>query len=150
MKPATSSFANSFLMASLLLGENRRTRCLLGVAFGSTFRQCLINSLGTPGISTGFHANMSRLALRKSMSAISYLLSSRALMSAVLDESHSCSWMVFTAMLLMLGFTIDWPNFFYGGTAGITISDWESCCAAANTSDEGSGTRVVEVYSIAS
>jgi hypothetical protein len=58
--------------------------------------------------------------------------------------------MVFTPTLLMLGFTIDWPNFFCGGTAGITISDLESYCVAAKTSDEGSGMHVVEAYSIAS
>jgi hypothetical protein len=37
----------------------------LGVAFGSTLRQCSISSLGTPGMSAGFHAKMSRLARRK-------------------------------------------------------------------------------------
>jgi hypothetical protein len=150
MKPAVSSFANSFLMASLLSRENRRSCCFLGVAFRSTFRQCLIKSLGTPGISAGFHINMSRLALRKLTSASSYLPFSLALMSAILNESPSYSWMVFMPMLLVLGFTIDWPSFFCGGTAGITISNWESCCAAVNTSDEGSGMRVVEAYSIAS
>jgi hypothetical protein len=41
--------------------------------------------------------------------------------------------MVFTPTLLVLGFTVDWPSFFRGGTARITISDWESCCAAAKT-----------------
>jgi hypothetical protein len=84
------------------------------------------------------------------MSASFFLASSLALMSAILDESPSYSWMVFTLTSLVLSFTINWPNFFYGGTIGITISDWESCCAAANTLDEGSGTRVVEAYSIAS
>jgi hypothetical protein len=58
--------------------------------------------------------------------------------------------MVFTPTLLVLGFTIDCPSFFYGGIAGITISDKEIYCAAAKTSDEGSSTRVVEVYLIVS
>jgi hypothetical protein len=71
-------------------------------------------------------------------------------MSAALDESLSCNWMVITPTSLMLGFTIDWPSFFYGGTIGITISNWESYCVAANTSNEGSGMRVIEAYSIAS
>jgi hypothetical protein len=150
LKPAASSFTNSFLMASLLSEENRRSHCFLGMAFGSTFSQCSINSLGTPGISAGFHANISQLALRKSMSASSYLPSSPALMSVVLDESPSCSWMVFTPTSLVLGFTVNWPSFFYRGTAGITIFDRESCCAVVKTSDKGSGTHVVEAYSIAS
>jgi hypothetical protein len=34
----------------------------LGVAFGSALRQCSISSLGTPSMSAGFHAKMSRLA----------------------------------------------------------------------------------------
>jgi hypothetical protein len=148
MKPAASSFANSFLMASLLLREKRRSCCFLGVAFGTTFRQCSINSLGTPGISAASHANMSPLALRKLMSTSSYLSSSPALISAVLDESPSCNWMVFTLTSLVLGFTVEWPSFFCGGTVRITISDWESFCAGANTSNEGSDTRVVEAYSI--
>jgi hypothetical protein len=33
---------------------------------------------------------------------------------------------------------------------GISSSDWESCCTAASTSPEASGTRVVEAYWIAS
>jgi hypothetical protein len=41
--------------------------------------------LGTPGISDGFHANMSRLARRKLMSASSYLSPKPAPMMAVLD-----------------------------------------------------------------
>jgi hypothetical protein len=35
---------------------------LLGMACGRTFRLCSISSLGTPGMSAGFHANMSRVA----------------------------------------------------------------------------------------
>jgi hypothetical protein len=31
--------------------------------------------------------------------------------------------MVFIPTLLVLRFTIHWPSFFCGGTAGITISD---------------------------
>jgi hypothetical protein len=63
MKLAVSSFADSFLMASLLFGVKHHSHCFFGVALGSTFRQCPINFLGTPGISVGFHANMSWLAL---------------------------------------------------------------------------------------
>jgi hypothetical protein len=31
--------------------------------------------------------------------------------------------MVFMPTSLVLGFTVDWPSFFYGGIVGITISD---------------------------
>ena len=57
MNPAATSFANSFLMASRLSVEKLHSRCFFGVALGSTFKACSINSLGTPGISAGFHAN---------------------------------------------------------------------------------------------
>jgi hypothetical protein len=107
MKPTASSFAMSFLIASLLFGVNRHSRCFFGVAFGLTFRQCSINYLSTPGISTGFHANMSRLALRKSISMLSYLSSTPAPIRAVLDGLPSCSWMVFRPTSLVLGFTVD-------------------------------------------
>jgi hypothetical protein len=58
--------------------------------------------------------------------------------------------MVFTPTSLILGFTADWPSFFCEGIAGITISDWESYCTTVKTTDEASGTRVIEAYSIAS
>jgi hypothetical protein len=82
-----SSFANSFLMASLLSRAKRHKHCFFGLTLGYTFRQCSINSLGTPGISASFHTNMSRLALRKLMSALSYLSLKPPPIKAVLDES---------------------------------------------------------------
>jgi hypothetical protein len=53
--------------------------------------------------------------------------------------------MVFT-LTSLVGFTLDWLDFL----VGITILNLESCYAAANPSAEASGTRVVEVYPIAS
>jgi hypothetical protein len=111
-----------------------------------TFRQCSINSLGTPGISAGFHANISLLALRKLTGMLSYLSSSPSLIRAVLDGSPSYSWMNFMPMSLVLSFTVDWLDFL----VRITISDWESCCVATKTLAEGSAMSVVEAYSIAS
>jgi hypothetical protein len=108
MKLAASSFANSFLMASLLSGVKRHSRCFFGVALGLTFRQCSINSLGTPGISVGFHTNMSRLTLRKLMSMLSYLSLKPPPINAVLEESPSCNRMTLMTTLLGLGFTLDW------------------------------------------
>jgi hypothetical protein len=52
--------------------------------------QSMLDQLpGTPGISAGFHANMSWLARRKLTSASSYLSPKPAPMTAVLDESPS-------------------------------------------------------------
>ena len=113
MNPAASSFANSFLMASHLSGEKCRNRCFFGVALGSTFKACSINSLGTPGISTGFHANMSRLALRKLTSSSSYLSPSLAPMMAVLESSPSCKWIVLVPTS-PVGLTDDWLCFLEG------------------------------------
>ena len=127
--PAVSSFAISFLMASRLSGENRRNRCFFGVALGSTFKACSINSLGTPGISAGFHANMSRLALRKLTSSSSYLSPSPVPMIAVLDSSPSCSCMVFVPTSLV-GLTEDW----LGSLDGTESLVKESSLAIVSTS----------------
>ena len=55
--------------------------------FGSILRVCSASSLGTPGMSEGFHAKMSRFSRMNSMSALSYLGSRLALMLNCLDES---------------------------------------------------------------
>ena len=85
-------------MASHFSTENLRSLCFFGVAVGLTFRECSINSFGTPGMSAGFHANTSRLALRKLTSALSYLLESPVPIKAVFDGSSSCSWIALTPM----------------------------------------------------
>ena len=145
MNPAASSLASSFLMASLFSAENLRRRCFLAVTVGLTFRECSVNSLGTPGISAGFQANTSRLALRKLTSALSYLSVSPVLIKAVFYGSPSCSWIVLTSTLSG-GFGAEEFAFF----VGISIPDAESCLAAASTSPEVSGRRLVEVYVMAS
>jgi hypothetical protein len=71
-------------MASRLSSAKQWRCCRFGVALGSTLRECSINSLGTPGMSADFHAKVSRLALRKLMSASSYLVSRPAPMVVVL------------------------------------------------------------------
>jgi hypothetical protein len=146
IKLAVSSFASSFLMASLLFGAKRRSRCFFRVALWSTFRQCSINSVGTPSISTSFHANMSQLALRKFMSMLFYLSLKPSPIKAVLDRSHSCSWMALMLMSLGLGLTLDWVGLWLE----ISISRSVSFCAAVSTSAEGFGTRDVVAYSITS
>jgi hypothetical protein len=84
MKPAASSLVSSFLMASRLSSAKRRRCCHFGVALGSMLSECSIRFLGTPGMSAGFHAKMSRLARRKLMSMSSYFGSRPAPMVVVL------------------------------------------------------------------
>jgi hypothetical protein len=66
-------------------------------------------------------------------------------MMAVLDESPSWSWIDLRAMS-----SVDWMLDLLAFLEGISSLDWESYCAAASTSPEASGTRVVEAYWIAS
>jgi hypothetical protein len=106
----------------------------------------LINSLGTPSISAGFHVNMSWLALRKLTSMLSYLSPKPPPIRAVLDGSPSCSWMVLMPTSLGLGLTLDW----LGRWLEIFISVLVSLSAATSTSVDCSGTREVVAYSIAS
>ena len=87
MNPAANSLVISFLIAVFLSGENRRKRCLTGFEPGFRSNLCLANSLGTPGISAGFHAKISLLSLRKLVSVSSYPLESWALMIAILEGS---------------------------------------------------------------
>jgi hypothetical protein len=133
-------------MATLLSGVKRRSRCFFGVACWSIFKQCLINSLGTPGISAGFHANMSPLALRERMSALSYLAPKPPLIKVVLDGSPSCSRMALMPTSLGLGLTLDW----LGRWLEISISELVSFSEVVSTFAKGSGTRDVVAYSIAS
>jgi hypothetical protein len=46
---------------------------LTGLAFLSRSKECSAASLGTPGMSEGFHAKMSQLSRRKEVSALSYV-----------------------------------------------------------------------------
>jgi hypothetical protein len=62
----------------------RRRCCCFGVALRSMLSECSISSLGTPGMSAGFHVKMSRLAWRMLMSASSYFGSRPASVVVVL------------------------------------------------------------------
>jgi hypothetical protein len=72
MKLAASSLTSSFLMVSHHSSAKRWSCCRIGVALGSTLSECSISLLGTPGMSAGFQAKMSRLARRKLTSVSSY------------------------------------------------------------------------------
>ena len=137
MNPAASSFASSFLMASRLSRDKRHSCCFFGVTLGSTFSACSINSLGTPGISAGFHVNMSKLALRKLTNSSFYLSPKPAPMMAILESSPSCSWMVLVPTS-PVGFTDDWLGFLEG-----IDSLSESSLAAASISLTELGTQIV-------
>ena len=139
MNLAASNLVSSFLMASLFSTENLRSYCFFGVAVGLTFKEFSINSLGTPGISAGFQANTSRLALRKLTSALSYLSVSHVPIKAIFDGSPSCSWIVLTSTLSG-GFGAEQFIFF----VGISIPDAEYCWAVASTSPAVSGSRFME------
>ena len=139
MNPAASNMASSFLMASLFSAENLHSRCFLRVEVGLTFKECSINSLGTPSISASFQSNTSRLALRKLTTVLSYLSVSPIPINAVFHRSPSCNWIVLTPTLSG-GFGVDRFVFFMG----ISIPNAEYCWAVASTSPAVSGSRFVE------
>src|SRR4051812_21997375 len=56
MNPAARSRAISSPIASLLSLLKRRRNFLIGFIMGSMLRWCSASSLGTPGMSEGFHA----------------------------------------------------------------------------------------------
>src|SRR3954469_12309139 len=73
MNPAANSLATSCLIDFLFSEEKRLRDSFTGLDFGSTRNLCSANSLGTPGISNGFHATISQFPRRKLMSSNSYL-----------------------------------------------------------------------------
>ena len=85
--PAAKSLATSSPIALRLSSLNRRRNCFTGLYLGSTLSVCSASCLGTPGMSEGFHAKMSRFSRMNSMSALSYFGSKLALMLNCLDES---------------------------------------------------------------
>ena len=64
-----------------------RRNYLTGLNLGSVLRVCSASSLGTPGMSEGFRAKMSRFSRMNSMSVLSYFGSKLTLMLNCLDES---------------------------------------------------------------
>ena len=73
MNPATNNLEIYSPITLRLSSLKRRRRCFTGLEPGVMFRACSATSLGMPGMSEGFHANMSIFARRKSTSALSYL-----------------------------------------------------------------------------
>ena len=74
MKPAAKSRAISSPTILLFSSDSRRRGCLTGFASARTCSLCLAKSFGTPGMSFGDHAKMSRFSRRKSTSLPSYLV----------------------------------------------------------------------------
>src|ERR1041385_3350395 len=88
MNPAASNLAISCPIAFLFSEEKRLRDSFTGLAFGSTRNLCSSNSLGTPGMSDGFHAKMSQFSRRKLMSSSSYLGSRSVAMLVYLFSSE--------------------------------------------------------------
>ena len=127
MNLAARSFANSARMASFFSVENRRRRCFFGFAVLSTSNLCSANFLGTPGLSAGFQAKMTRLCLKKLVSGSSYLGFMLAPIIAVLDGS-----LVLRSIVLSFtpsGGIMSEADFF----VGISSSSRESYLAAIAT-----------------
>ena len=70
---------------------------MTGFAFLSRSKECSASSLGTPGMSDGFHAKMSQFSRRKEVSTPSYAESRLAQITAVLCGSSSRRMMVLVA-----------------------------------------------------
>ena len=70
---------------------------MTGLAFMSRSKECSASSLGTPGMSDGFHAKMSQFSRRKEVSVPSYAESRLAPITAVLCGSSSRRTMVLVA-----------------------------------------------------
>jgi hypothetical protein len=87
MNPAAISFVISFLIDAFLSGENHHSRCFTGLEPSLISILCSANSLGTPGMSTGFQAKISLLSRRNLVSVSSYFVDRWALMVAVFEGS---------------------------------------------------------------
>ena len=85
IKPAARSRAISSPTILHFSSDSRRRGCLTGFASSQTCSLCSANFLGTPGMSLGDHAKMSRFSRRKSASSPSYLLFRFAPMTANLS-----------------------------------------------------------------
>jgi hypothetical protein len=74
MKPAARSQLTSSPIARCLSVLKRQSDCFIGQTLGSKYNLCSTSSLGTPGMSDGFHAKMSQFSQRNSIGALSYAL----------------------------------------------------------------------------
>src|ERR1041385_4593979 len=90
MNPAANSLDISCPIAFLFSEENCRRDSFTGLAFGSSCNLCSANSLGTPGISAGFHAKMSQFSRRKLTSSSSYWGSRSVAMLVYFPSSVGC------------------------------------------------------------
>ena len=98
MKSAARSRAISSPTTLLFSSDKRRKGCLTGFASDRTCNLCSANSVGTPGMSLGDHAKMSRFSRRKSASSPSYLLSRFVPMTAYLSGCSGSKGMFFVSL----------------------------------------------------
>ena len=137
MNPAAISFVISFLIAAFLSGENRRSRCFTGLESSLTSIPCSANSLGTPGMSAGFQANISLLSRRKLVSVNSYFAERWALMIAVFEASpvprSICLMSASFGGARMPGFLAGITSssgFISAASVAISLLLWSSCALA--------------------
>ena len=98
MKPAARSRAISSPTTLLFSSDRRRRGCLTGFISDRTCNLCSANSVGTPGMSLGDHAKMSRFSRRKSTRSPSYLLSRFAPMTAYLSGCSGSKGIFFVSL----------------------------------------------------
>ena len=79
--------------------DSRRRGCLTGFASSRTCSLCSENSFGTPSMSLGDHAKMSRFSWRKSASSPSYLLFRFAPMTANLSGCSGSRGIFFVSLV---------------------------------------------------
>src|SRR3954463_12163816 len=115
MKPAAWSLAIASPIALLLSSEKRLKGCLTGFEPGRMCSLCSASSLGTPGMSCGDHAKMSRFSRRNSTSSLSYLLLSPAPTTTNLVESEGSR---ATFLLSLADWKIDSSFSLFAGPTG--------------------------------
>ena len=96
--PAARSRTISSPTTLLFSSDRRRKGCLTGLASGRTCNLCSAKSVGTPGMSLGDHAKMSRFSWRKSTSSPSYLLPRFAPMTACLSGCSGSKGIFFVSL----------------------------------------------------
>ena len=98
MKSAASNLLISLPIASARGSDSLRMDYLTGLVSGKTLSACSANSLGTPGMSAGHQAKISRRSWRNSTSAPSYAGLRSLAIRAILEASigWTCTFFVLT------------------------------------------------------
>jgi hypothetical protein len=126
IKPAFNSLEISFAMAQHFSSLKRLIACLTGFELGIICRACSASSLGTPVMSDGCHAKISRFSWRNSTSALSYLEDKFVPIEVVLAASRATSSTYFVSTVgLKVGGEADTSGLDAGISAG-SVAAWIS------------------------